>query len=173
MDKQKLLYTAVLFLTIVISGCAVRTYSLTRNRVDQGLGEGNRGYLMGRPTMDGAKERKITRTTQIVEIEIGSPLKFQKLKPQYEKTTPRQEVEELLIEEAVQEVPEFTKFEKYIVQKNDTLQKISQKFYGTAKKWHKIYNANKDTLKGPDKIYPGKELKIPVQEDSQAPKNLK
>jgi nucleoid-associated protein YgaU len=52
--------------------------------------------------------------------------------------------------------------EKYKVQKGDTLQKISQKFYGTTKKWQKIYEANKDTLKGPDKLYPGRTINIPV-----------
>ncbi len=161
MNRQNLFYAAGLFLIFAISGCAVRTYPLTRDRVDQGLNEGNRGYLLGAPGTDRAEARKTTRTTQIVEIEIGSSLKFQKLPPQYEKTTPEQKTEE---QEAAQETPEFTKFEKYTVQKNDTLQKISQKFYGTAKKWHKIYDANKDTLKGPDKIYPGKELRIPIEE---------
>ena len=31
----------------MLSGCVVRTYSLTRDRVDQNLEEGNRGYLKG------------------------------------------------------------------------------------------------------------------------------
>jgi nucleoid-associated protein YgaU len=51
--------------------------------------------------------------------------------------------------------------QKYVVGKNDTLQKISKKFYGTTKKWTKIYEANKDVLKGPDKVYPGQTLNIP------------
>ena len=51
----------------------------------------------------------------------------------------------------------------YKVQKGDTLQKISSQpeIYGTSKKWMKIYEANKDKLKSPDKIRPGQELKIP------------
>ncbi|PIQ88790.1 MAG: hypothetical protein COV72_06520 [Candidatus Omnitrophica bacterium CG11_big_fil_rev_8_21_14_0_20_42_13] len=52
-------------------------------------------------------------------------------------------------------------FKEYTVEKNDTLQKISQKFYGTTKKWKKIYDANTDTLKSPDKVYPGQKLNIP------------
>lgn len=52
---------------------------------------------------------------------------------------------------------------KYIVQKNDTLEKIAARpeIYGDGKKWYSIYKANKDKLKGPDKIYPGQELVIP------------
>ncbi len=49
----------------------------------------------------------------------------------------------------------------YTVEKGDTLQKISDKAYGTTKKWKKIFEANKDTLKSPDKIKPGQELVIP------------
>jgi nucleoid-associated protein YgaU len=51
--------------------------------------------------------------------------------------------------------------QKYVVGKNDTLQKISKKFYGTTRHWTKIYEANRDVLKGPDKVYPGQTLNIP------------
>ena len=46
-------------------------------------------------------------------------------------------------------VTQGTDEKKYIVQKGDTLQKISKKFFGTTKKWPKLYDANKDVLKGP------------------------
>ncbi len=49
----------------------------------------------------------------------------------------------------------------YVVGKNDTLQKISDKFYGTTRKWKKIYDANSKIMKSPDKVYPGMKLKIP------------
>ena len=50
----------------------------------------------------------------------------------------------------------------YVVRKGDTLQKISNKYYGTTKKWRRIYKANLKTLaKGPDKIQPGMKLVIP------------
>ncbi|MFH1478447.1 MAG: LysM peptidoglycan-binding domain-containing protein [Candidatus Omnitrophota bacterium] len=50
----------------------------------------------------------------------------------------------------------------YVVQKGDTLQKISQKMYGTVKLWKKIYEKNKDTIKSPDTIKPGQKLIIPA-----------
>jgi len=49
----------------------------------------------------------------------------------------------------------------YTVKKGDTLQKISQKFYGTTKKWRQIYEANRKVLKDPDKLTVGTKLTIP------------
>lgn len=51
--------------------------------------------------------------------------------------------------------------EYYVVQKGDTLQKISQKFFGTTQKWTNIYEANKHVLKSPDRIRPGQKIIIP------------
>lgn len=49
----------------------------------------------------------------------------------------------------------------YVVQKGDTLQKISEEIYGTTKKWKKIFEANKDVLGDPDQIRVGQKLIIP------------
>lgn len=50
----------------------------------------------------------------------------------------------------------------YTVQAGDTLSKISKHFYGDAKKYAKIFDANRDQLADPDKIRPGQVLKIPA-----------
>ena len=49
----------------------------------------------------------------------------------------------------------------YTVVAGDTLSKIAKREYGDASKWHQIYEANKDTIKTPDLIYPGQTFKIP------------
>ena len=49
----------------------------------------------------------------------------------------------------------------YTVQKGDTLSKFSKQFYGDANKYQKIFDANRDQLKDPDKIQPGQVLRIP------------
>ncbi len=54
-------------------------------------------------------------------------------------------------------------FEEYKVTKDDTLQKIAKKFYDSYSKWTKIYEANKDRIKDPNRIKPGMTLKIPVE----------
>ena len=43
----------------------------------------------------------------------------------------------------------------------DNLSKIAKKFYGDSNKWKRIFEANRDILKDPDKIRPGQVLKIP------------
>jgi nucleoid-associated protein YgaU len=55
--------------------------------------------------------------------------------------------------------PEATA-QSYTVQSGDSLSKIGQ-HYGVS--WQKIYEANRDKLDDPDKIYPGQELKIPSE----------
>jgi len=49
----------------------------------------------------------------------------------------------------------------YTVQKGDTLSKISKQYYGDANKYMKIFEANRDKLKDPDKIQIGQVLTIP------------
>jgi nucleoid-associated protein YgaU len=49
----------------------------------------------------------------------------------------------------------------YTVLKDDTLQKISKKIFGTYAKWYKIYEANKDKIKNPNFVKPGTVLTIP------------
>jgi len=51
----------------------------------------------------------------------------------------------------------------YTVQKGDTLSAIAQHHYGKASRWHAIFEANRDTLDDPDKIYPGQVLKLPAE----------
>ncbi|MFA5779519.1 MAG: LysM peptidoglycan-binding domain-containing protein [Elusimicrobiota bacterium] len=43
----------------------------------------------------------------------------------------------------------------------DCLWKIAEKFYGDGRKWKIIYEANKDEIKDPRKIYPKQKLIIP------------
>lgn len=57
--------------------------------------------------------------------------------------------------------PALTVPARYKVTKDDTLQKISKKLYGTFSKWTKIYDANKDVIKDPNFLKPGIELNIP------------
>ncbi|HSK71446.1 MAG TPA: LysM peptidoglycan-binding domain-containing protein [Pyrinomonadaceae bacterium] len=49
----------------------------------------------------------------------------------------------------------------YIVQRGDTLAKISQRFYGNTRGYWKIYEANRDKLASPSQVEVGQELIIP------------
>lgn len=186
--KKALLVIGYWLLVFGIAGCVVRSYPVTKDRIDQDLTTGNRGYLQGQTPAGMEKgERKSTRTIQTVEVELHSPIKFEKMpkaKPVEKPVIQRTEDQEVwgnrgfITESYVPETLEaetvaMPSLEKYTVQKGDTLQKISQKFYGTTKRWMKIYEANKDTLKGPNKIYPGQVINIPVEPLKEIKENLK
>lgn len=160
MDGFKFAGICVLTSTLALSGCVARTYNLTRDRVDQDISSssGNRGYIMGQAPEP--KERAATRTTRVFEIELGRAKKYN-LNPSITPLATSIEEPAIVQEQETQDENTTQNFEKYTVGKNDTLQKISKRFYGTTKRWMKIYKANKDVLRGPDKLYPGQTLKIP------------
>jgi len=49
----------------------------------------------------------------------------------------------------------------HIVEKGDTLSKIAQQYYGDARLYPQIFEANRNILSDPNKIYPGQKLLIP------------
>ena len=60
-------------------------------------------------------------------------------------------------------------YETYVVVSGDSLSKIAKRVYGDAKAWKRIFEANADILKDPNKIFPGQKLKIPAKESPQKP----
>jgi nucleoid-associated protein YgaU len=51
----------------------------------------------------------------------------------------------------------------YTVKAGDTLSKISRQFYGDANEYMRIFYANRDKLRDPDKIQVGQQLSIPPE----------
>lgn len=49
----------------------------------------------------------------------------------------------------------------YTVQSGDTLWKIARDHYGDGDLYLEIFEANRDVLAGPDRIFPGQELVLP------------
>ena len=54
-------------------------------------------------------------------------------------------------------------YQTYEVKSGDSLSKIAKHFYGNGNAWKKIFEANTDVLKDPNKIFPGQKLKIPAK----------
>jgi nucleoid-associated protein YgaU len=65
--------------------------------------------------------------------------------------------------EAAPEEPE-EKTEIYEIVSGDTLGAISKRYYGKASKYMKIFEANKDIISDPNKIYPGQKIRIPLED---------
>ena len=53
----------------------------------------------------------------------------------------------------------------YEVRSGDNLSKISKQFYGDANEYMRIFYANRDKLKDPDKLQVGQQLVIPPDDD--------
>ena len=51
----------------------------------------------------------------------------------------------------------------YTVAAGDTLGKIARRFYGDAKKYVQIYEANRDTITDPDVIKVGQKIRLPTK----------
>jgi len=54
------------------------------------------------------------------------------------------------------------KAEIYEIVSGDTLGGIAKRYYGNASKYTKIFEANKDIISDPNKIYPGQKIRIPL-----------
>jgi nucleoid-associated protein YgaU len=53
-------------------------------------------------------------------------------------------------------------YKLYTIKPGDSLSKIAKHEYGNANDWRRIFEANQDTIKDPDRIFPGKEIRIPL-----------
>ena len=147
---------------MLASGCVrAQTKLKEMPRVDLNVTEGgNRGFLVGTPPA--SQPRKTTRQMIGTDIEIPS---FYKPKPgsvpaQLDTAaTPDTDADEG--GGASQETA--THHDSYVVQKGDSLWSIAAKpeMYGRASKWRRIFDADRDLLKSPDRIRAGMTLKIP------------
>jgi len=59
--------------------------------------------------------------------------------------------------------PAAQAYETYVVKSGDSLSKIAKQYYGNGNEWKRIFDANTDILKDPNKIFPGQKLKIPAK----------
>ena len=170
MNKNLALITLVIF----AAGCGLetRTYVMTKDRVGLDQNNGNGGCVVGKcPPAPAPKET----TRKIYVLEITKPV------PESEVQKIEQTAVNAITESAetpsVSTVPAAQpqaagpvavanggnmQARVYTVQKDDTLQKISKKLFGSYGKWYKIYKANKNKIKNPNILKPGTVLTIPV-----------
>jgi nucleoid-associated protein YgaU len=52
--------------------------------------------------------------------------------------------------------------EYYVIESGDTLSGIAKRFLGNAMDYPKIFEANREVIKDPNKIYPGQKIRIPL-----------
>ncbi|PIQ83706.1 MAG: hypothetical protein COV75_06035 [Candidatus Omnitrophica bacterium CG11_big_fil_rev_8_21_14_0_20_63_9] len=148
---------------VIISGCRTAARVIEMPRVDLALESGNRGYLAGTPPSP--SDQRTTRQMMGADVEIPS---FYKAKPSGRKVG----LEDVLSRESEPSDTEEMAaapmagpalFDAYTVQKGDTLWSIAAKpeVYGNANHWRRIFEANRELLKSPDRVRVGMTLKIP------------
>ncbi len=175
----------LLMVVALTAGCGVKaeTYVMTRDRIYDTKGNG--GYLAGKgevkepvqktrkiyvleftkavpePVEKTIKEETITQTTEKVEApEVSEPAQTsQQLAAHREVVIPAIEDESMPVEAKSAGPSEAV---EYVVQKDDTLQKIAHKYYNSYGKWTKIYEANKDKIKNPNILRAGTKITIPA-----------
>ena len=54
--------------------------------------------------------------------------------------------------------------QEYTVLAGDSLSRIAKKLWGDANAWPRIFDANRETLDDPDRIFPGQVLRIPPRQ---------
>lgn len=161
-------------LVSVLSGCAVRSYTVEQPRSDLELSSGNRGYIGGKaaPSNLPREVKDTTRTVRVTEIELPGILKPRsRAQLQAQGATPVQSQSGPVVIESTPVVsqPAAQSFVEYTVASGDNLEKIAKKFYGKPTQWKQIFEANKDILKSPDKLRVGQVLRIPQEGAKPAP----
>lgn len=63
--------------------------------------------------------------------------------------------------EAKAEEEVLAKTEYYVIKSGDTLGKVAKQFYGDAMQYPKIFEANREVIQDPNKIFPGQKIRIP------------
>ncbi|MFA6378638.1 MAG: LysM peptidoglycan-binding domain-containing protein [Candidatus Omnitrophota bacterium] len=172
MGKGIMKVAGLLLAVLFISSCSMRSYVQDKGRVDQDM-VGNAGCVQGScPQVDRTGLQQ-TRRTYVLEIVTG-PKKIEaaqssstEVSSGAEGSIPARETNfastrtvstQTVISQEVAIEPTFV---EYKIEEGDTLQKISKKFYGTYQRWTEIYEANRDVLSTPDRIRPGKIIRIP------------
>ncbi len=61
-----------------------------------------------------------------------------------------------------EETPAAPKEEYYVIKKGDTLSHIAQRYYGKASRWKDLFEANREVILDPDKIFPGQKIRVPL-----------
>ncbi len=162
--------TRFLFLVLAVifaAGCGVKaqTYVMTKDRVNIAPNGGNVGYLAGK----GVYQEPEKKTRQVYVLELSKPVsasEVKKIEETVSKTTTT--ATQAVAADQPGNVPAPPAVSgpgesvTYTVQKDDTLQKIAKKFYGSYGKWTRVYEANKDKLKNPNFVRPGTVLTIPA-----------
>ena len=161
---KRLFYLLPLLLILTVSGCVKsRVYLMEKERVDQDI--------------PGVPAPAVPKTRQVFVLEIVEKDKGQTVSTVTSATQDPVAHESLSTLPKKADVPVVPAAEsgevaavsvplEYKVEKDDTLQKISKKVYGSFGQWTRIYDENKKIIKDPNILKPGTILSIPARKET-------
>ena len=152
----------MIVVVLAASGCRTATRVVDYPRTDLEMPAGaNRGYLVGTPPASAGPWKS---ERQMVETEVEVPA-FSKRQGRAAGLNDMAPPEMDMSEESGWDQPGASHeiIGSYTVQSGYTLWSIaaSPGVYGDATKWRRLYDANRDVLKSPDRLRAGMTLKIP------------
>jgi len=188
MPKNIFSRSIILLLVMFTAGCQttqnteIRAYKQAKERVDQKI-EGNAGNWQASPQAENTST-KPTRMMYILEVtknleddpaydsaledvtkSLSAADSAYPVSPTRRKSdvslSPKVNIP--AIDDVDSKFSSSSSASEYTVEKDDTLQKISKKFYDSYSKWPKIYEANRSRIKNPDRLQPGTVLSIPAE----------
>lgn len=127
-------------------------------------------WLATRPSLSTRARMLRSENAVSTEQDSGWPSSVPKDGLAPETQIPTRDNSQLSVVNSQFKVPDYTIFEKqekiktqrfHIVRDGETLSGISYKYYGSASKWQKIFEANRPRIKNAHKIAPGTKLIIP------------
>ena len=176
----------------MLTGCRsieTRTYVEEKERPDLDI-DGNAGYIIGQPSVDVQTHAPVKKTRKfyVFEFTKNNPDEELKAKDSLSEPLSERKITAALAgnqtgSDKTDSTPSPNPLSKaqlelltthpptgvtsslpaqYTVQKNDTLQTISKKFYHSYRKWPQIYEANKEKISDPNHIRSGVVLTIPA-----------
>ena len=144
-----------LVICALAAGCRTAMHVAEVPRTDLHMeGSGNRGYLVGTPPPASA----LKTTRQMIQTDVEIPTRYK----------PKAGQKPVSLDNgapsgAIPAAPAIERYDTYVVQKGDTLWSIAAKpeMYGKATHWRRLFDANRDLLKSPDRLKGGMTLQIP------------
>ncbi|HEU5338998.1 MAG TPA: peptidoglycan-binding protein LysM [Sulfuricaulis sp.] len=67
-----------------------------------------------------------------------------------------------VVADNLQAPPQQAKVDYYVIKSGDTLSGLAKKYYGNAKEYPRLFEANREVIKDPNLIYVGQKIRIPL-----------
>lgn len=144
-------------------GDAVKRYMLENGIDESRIKIVSRGKLDAVARVTDLEGMQKDRNAQFMIAEVEEVMLPYSGAPQEPEARPLEEGKYIIEKKEVVEAEVKVSTREYTIKKGDTLSKIAKEQLGAAHRWKYLYELNKDVIKDPNKLRPGKKIVIPVE----------